>query len=47
MKTVKAVVYGKEYTLACDEGQEQHLQQLVQQLNARAKTPSPNCRKAS
>lgn len=38
MKTVKAVVYGKEYTLACDAGQEQHLQQLVSQLNARAKT---------
>ncbi len=38
MKTIKAVVYGKEYTLACDEGQEQHLQQLVGQLNNRAKT---------
>ncbi len=38
MKTVKAIVYGKEYTLACDAGQEQHLQQLVGQLNARAKT---------
>lgn len=38
MKTIKAVVYGKEYTLACDDGQEQHLQQLVQQLNSRART---------
>ena len=38
MKTVKAVVYGKEYTLACDAGQEQHLAQLVSQLNGRAKT---------
>lgn len=38
MKTVRAVVYGKEYTLACDAGQEQHLQQLVGQLNARART---------
>jgi cell division protein ZapA len=38
MKTVKAVVYGKEYTLACDAGQEAHLQQLVAQLNGRAKT---------
>jgi len=38
MKTVKAIVYGKEYTLACDAGQEQHLQQLVTQLNNRAKT---------
>lgn len=36
MKTLKANVYGKEYTLACDEGQETHLQQLVQQINARA-----------
>lgn len=38
MKTVKAIVYGKEYTLACDAGQENHLQQLVMQLNSRAKT---------
>ena len=38
MKTVKAVVYGKEYTLACDEGQEQHLAQLISQLNGRART---------
>lgn len=38
MKTVRAIVYGKEYTLACDAGQEAHLQQLVSQLNARAKT---------
>ena len=36
MKTVQAQVYGKEYTLACDEGQEAHLAQLVQQINARS-----------
>ena len=36
MKTVQALVYGKEYTLACDEGQEAHLRQLVSQVNARA-----------
>ncbi len=35
MKTVQAHVYGKEYTLACDEGQEAHLAQLVKQINAR------------
>lgn len=34
-KTVLAHVYGKEYTLACDSGQEQHLQSLVAQINAR------------
>lgn len=36
MKTVYATVYGKEYTLACDEGQEAHLRQLVAQVSARA-----------
>jgi len=35
MKTLSAHVYGKEYTLACDSGQEQHLQQLVGQVNTR------------
>lgn len=35
MKTITAHVYGKEYTLACDAGQEQHLQKLVGQINAR------------
>jgi cell division protein ZapA len=34
-KTVNAYVYGKEYTLACDAGQEQHLLQLVHQINSR------------
>ena len=38
MRTVKAVVFGKEHTLACDEGQEMHLQQLVNQLNNRGRT---------
>ena len=37
-KTVIAHVYGKEYTLACDVGQEQHLQTLVQEVNARIRT---------
>ena len=36
MKTVIAVVQGKEYTLACDAGQENHLYQLVKQINGRA-----------
>ena len=35
MSTVRAEVYGKEYTLACDDGQEQHLQQLVAQVEER------------
>jgi cell division protein ZapA len=34
-KTVAAQVYGKEYVLACDAGQEQHLQALVTGINAR------------
>jgi cell division protein ZapA len=34
-KTVIAHVYGKEYTLACDVGQEQHLGALVREVNAR------------
>lgn len=36
MKTITGMVYGKEYTLACDVGQERHVQQLVAQLNQRA-----------
>jgi cell division protein ZapA len=35
-KTVTAHVYGKEYTLACDAGQEQHLATLIQEVNARS-----------
>lgn len=34
-KTVIANVYGKEYTLACDAGQEHHLGGLIADLNAR------------
>jgi cell division protein ZapA len=34
-KTITAFVYGKEYTLACDAGQEQHLVNLVHQVNSR------------
>lgn len=29
MSSLRTTVYGKEYTLACDDGQERHLQQLV------------------
>jgi cell division protein ZapA len=36
MKTITGMVYGREYTLACDVGQERHLQNLVTQLNQRA-----------
>lgn len=36
MRTVQAHVYGKDYTLACDDGQEPHLRQLVEQVNLRA-----------
>jgi len=36
MKTISAYVYGKEYMLACDDGQEAHLNYLVAQVNARA-----------
>ncbi len=35
MSTVRAQVYGKEYALACDDGQERHLQALVGQVNER------------
>lgn len=35
MANVKGTVYGREYTLACDAGQERHLQQLIAQVNAR------------
>jgi cell division protein ZapA len=38
MRTVIATVQGKDYTLACDAGQEQHLAQLVTEVNARAAT---------
>ena len=34
-KTVIAHVYGKEYTLACDAGQEQHLHTLIADMNGR------------
>ncbi len=34
-KSVNAYIYGREYTLACDAGQEQHLLGLVQQINGR------------
>lgn len=34
-KTVIAHVYGKEYALACDAGQEQHLGNLIIEINDR------------
>ena len=37
-KTVTAHVYGKEYTLACDSGQEQHLHTLIADMNSRITT---------
>jgi cell division protein ZapA len=36
MKTVTGTIYGKEYTLACDIGQEKQLQGLISQLNQRS-----------
>lgn len=38
MSTVKAIIAGKEYTLACEDGQEQHLETLVKQVDGRAQT---------
>ena len=38
MKTVNAMVYGKEYMLACDAGQEGHLGTLVEEVNRRIET---------
>lgn len=37
-KSVVATIQGKEYTLACDVGQENHLYHLVKQVNGRAGT---------
>lgn len=34
-RTLTARVYGKDYTLACDAGQEKHLAALVEDINAR------------
>lgn len=36
-KTIVGNIYGKDYTLACDIGQERHLTSLVQQVDARAR----------
>lgn len=35
-RTVIATIQGREYTLACDAGQERHLQQLITEVDARA-----------
>jgi cell division protein ZapA (FtsZ GTPase activity inhibitor) len=35
MRTVKAVIYGKEHALACDDGQEPQLRALAEKLNKR------------
>lgn len=35
MKTITGTVYGKDYTLACDVGQERHLHTLIGQVNQR------------
>ncbi len=36
MKTIHTVIQGRDYMLACDEGQEAHLNLLVDQFKARA-----------
>lgn len=36
MKTVHVVIQGKDYSLACDSGQEAHLLELVEQFRQRA-----------
>jgi len=38
MSTVKTTIAGKEYKLACEDGQEQHLELLVKQVDGRAAT---------
>lgn len=38
MSTVKALIAGKEYKLACEDGQEQHLEWLIKQVDGRANT---------
>jgi cell division protein ZapA len=38
MSTVKAIIAEKEYKLACEDGQEQHLEALVKQVDGRAQT---------
>ncbi len=36
MSTVKVNIAGKDYKLACEDGQEQHLELLVKQVDGRA-----------
>lgn len=36
MSTVRARIHGREYALACDDGQEAQLQQLIDAVNSRA-----------
>lgn len=36
MSNVKTKIAGKEYKLACEDGQEQHLELLVKQVDGRA-----------
>lgn len=38
MSTIKTYIYGKEYHLACDDGQEAHLGKLAQLLADRVRT---------
>lgn len=36
MSVVKATIAGKDYNLACEDGQEQHLETLVRSVDGRA-----------
>lgn len=36
MSVIKATIAGKEYNLACEDGQEQHLETLVRAVDGRA-----------
>lgn len=40
MAAINAQVNGKEYVLACDDGQEKHLQTLIGEVDARARNLS-------
>lgn len=47
MKTVTARIQGRDYSLACDVGQENHLYHLVQQFNGRAEVLTKSVGKLS
>ena len=37
MSTLNLTIYGREYTIACDDGQEAHLNQLAHEVNDRVR----------